>query len=148
MNWQPELTRDIRNAIFDAYAEAQRVDDDHINTEHLLLGLLRDESNRACCLLRELNIRPTDIRAEVEGRLASRYLRTRLDVPLTPRADRVLQLTYEMAKDLEERAIHSGHLLLALLKEGQGLAAIALAEQGVTISRVGQLLGRPAATVI
>ncbi|HEY7515471.1 MAG TPA: Clp protease N-terminal domain-containing protein, partial [Vicinamibacteria bacterium] len=98
--------------------EAQRFQHDYIGTEHILLGLIREGGGVAADVLRNLSVDPLRVREEVEKRMkAGTASVTMGQLPFTPRAKRVLELSLEEARDLGHNYIGTEHLLLGLIRE-------------------------------
>lgn len=104
-----------------------------MDTEHLLLGLLRDPTNRATEALDQLRVRPAKIRMRVEEQVSPESRVDQDDMSLTPSAKQVINLAYDESRTLQSACIGSEHLLLGLLRENEGLAARVLAELGVEL---------------
>ena len=134
--WQ-RFCEEARNAIFGAQEEAKLLGDGFVSTEQLLLGLVRNPHSLAVHALEALGISVGRVRAEVEKQLPRREGEKSTDLSLTPRAKRVLDITYELAPEYmvpgtHEFYIGTEHLLLALIKEADGLAGRTLAKLGAT----------------
>jgi hypothetical protein len=129
-------TERARRTIFFGRYEASQFGSPHIETEHLLLGLLREDKSLANRFL------PPDatvetIRRQIEGRTAPREkLPTSVDLPLSHECKRVLAYGAEEAERLKHGHIDTEHLLLGLLREEKGFAAQLLGEQGLTLRSV------------
>jgi ATP-dependent Clp protease ATP-binding subunit ClpC len=123
-------TETARRVIFFSRYEASQFGNPQIETEHLLLGILRE--NRG--LTRRLKLDVEEIRGEVEGRVKIRAkTSTSVDLPLSDESKRVLAYAAEEAERLGDRHIGSEHLLLGLLREEKGLAAVLLRDAGLRI---------------
>lgn len=116
-----------------ANLEALRFQHEYIGTEHILLGLVKD--NLGAAVLEELNVDPQRIRLDVEKviqagpepvRIASGLL------PQTPRAKKVIEYAIDESRMLRDTYIGTEHLLLGLIREGEGVAGITLAQHMVT----------------
>lgn len=119
-----------------AQEEAQRFQHNYIGTEHLLLGLIRDETNVAVTILRNLNVDPVKVRDAVEF-IIGRGDRIILgEIGLTPRSKKVIELTINEARRLNHHYIGTEHLLLGLVREGEGIAAGVLESLGVRLENV------------
>lgn len=122
-----------------AMEEAHRLGHNYLGTEHLLLGIIKEGNNLAIQALEKLGISLPALKARVEEmittshRVESFYMGAQ--IALTPRAKRVLELAYTEAKELGHPYVGTEHLLLALLREGEGVAARALEEEGVDLPR-------------
>lgn len=135
-------TEKARRAIFFARYEASQYDSPYIETEHLLLGLLKEDPSLAGLLPNSRDI--SEIRAEVEQHIEPRErVPTSFEVPLTAQCTRALHLAAEEANGLASRTIGTGHLLLGLLRISDGLAAHIV---GTTPADLGRLREKVHAT--
>lgn len=117
------FTDTARRVVVYAKEEALLLDHDHIGTEHLLLGLLRDDTETAVQVLTSLGAALAPARALVEE-MAGRGDQGRTgDIPFTARAKKVLELSLREALQLGHNYIGSEHILLGLVREGQGVGA-------------------------
>ncbi len=132
--WQ-RFTERARKVVFYAQEEAQKFGEGYVSTEHLLLGLVRDEDSVAARVLDKLGVGLERVREEVEKQLPRADRRTVQEMSLTPRAKRVIDLAYDEARSLNNNYIGTEHLLLGLIREGEGLAGRVLAKLGVDIER-------------
>jgi len=108
---------------------------EYIGTEHLLLGLLDEGTSVACNVLRSLQVDAARLRAVVEARVnRGPHALTMDQLPFTPRAKKVLELAMEEASEFGHSYIGTEHLLLGLLGEAKGIAALALQECGVDLA--------------
>lgn len=129
-----------------ARKEAQRFNHDFIGTEHILLGLVQEGSGVAANVLKNLGVDGTKIRAEIEKHVQSGpSMVTMGQLPFTPRAKKVLELSQEEANELGHNYIGTEHLLLGLIRENDGVAAQVLMDLQVKLedvkSEVLELLG-------
>jgi ATP-dependent Clp protease ATP-binding subunit ClpC len=132
--WQ-RFTERARKVVFYAQEEAQRFGEGYVSTEHLLLGLVRESDSVAARVLEKLGVNLSRIRAEVEKQLPRGDARPSQDMTLTPRAKRVIDLAYDEARNLNNNYIGTEHLLLGLIREGDGLAGRVLAKLGVELEK-------------
>ena len=132
--WQ-RFTERARRVIFFAQEEANRLGENYVSTEHLLLGLVRENGSTAIRILQELGVSASQIRAEVERQISRGDGRVDEDMHLTPRAKRVIDLAYEVARDFDQNFVGTEHLLLGLIREGDGLAATVMSRLGVDYAR-------------
>ena len=132
--WQ-RFTERARKVVFYAQEEAQKFGEGYVSTEHLLLGLVRESDSVAARVLERLGVSLSRIRAEVEKQLPRGETRHSQDMSLTPRAKRVIDLAYDEARNLNNNYIGTEHLLLGLIREGDGLAGRVLAKLGVELDR-------------
>jgi len=120
-----------------ARKEAQRFNHDFIGTEHILLGLIQEGSGVAANVLKNLGVEITKIRNEIEKNVQSGpSMVTMGQLPFTPRAKKVLELSMEEANDLGHNYIGTEHLLLGLLRENDGVAAQVLLDLGLKLEEV------------
>ncbi|UCD63689.1 MAG: ATP-dependent Clp protease ATP-binding subunit [Candidatus Zixiibacteriota bacterium] len=118
------FTEAARKAIEFARDEAARLRHDYIGTEHLLLGLIRLGEGRACEIIANLGLELADLRASVEEVVQpSGGTMTMGQLPLTARAKKTLEVSGQEARALKSKDIDTEHILLALLKDEEGVAA-------------------------
>ncbi len=115
-----------------AQDEAQRFGHGHIGTEHVLLALTRDDETTAVRALRSLSIDIDKLRAATEFIIGSGGLPLTPELGLTSAAKRVVELSIDEARRHGHHEIGTGHLLLGLVREGQGIGAGVLESLGVT----------------
>ncbi|MCX6343101.1 MAG: ATP-dependent Clp protease ATP-binding subunit [Fimbriimonadales bacterium] len=132
--WQ-RFTERARRVVFYAQEEAQKFGEGYVSTEHLLLGLVRESDSVAARVLDKLGVSLNRVRAEVEKQLPRGDARPNQDMTLTPRAKRVIDLAYDEARNLNNNYIGTEHLLLGLIREGDGLAGRVLAKLGVELEK-------------
>jgi ATP-dependent Clp protease ATP-binding subunit ClpC len=132
-----KFTERVRRVIYLARDEANRLQNDYIGTEHLLLGIVREGEGIAARVLRKLDIDLEQIQQVIENMVKPTGGTLTLgEIPLTPRAKRVLELSIEEARLLNHNYVGTEHLLLGLIREGEGVAARILLELGVDRKRV------------
>jgi hypothetical protein len=119
-----------RQTVVGAQEEARSLRHGYVGTEHLLLGLLRQHDGVAAQALRATGVSPEATRQEVLDIIGRGHQVVRGHVPFTPRAKKVLQLSLREARQLGHMYIGTEHLLLALLREGQGVACQVLSRLG------------------
>jgi ATP-dependent Clp protease ATP-binding subunit ClpC len=120
-----------------ARQEAQRFNHEYLGTEHILLGLVQEGSGVAANVLKNMSIDLNKIRTEVEKIVKSGpSMVTMGQLPFTPRAKKVLELSMEEAGNLGHNYIGTEHLLLGLIKENEGIAAQVLINLGVKLEDV------------
>ena len=120
-----------------ARKEAQRFNHDFIGTEHILLGLIQEGSGVAANVLKNLGVEINRIRAEIEKNVQSGpSMVTMGQLPFTPRAKKVLELSMEEANELGHNYIGTEHLLLGLLRENDGVAAQVLMDLNIKLEDV------------
>jgi len=131
------FTDRVRRVIYFARDEASRLQHDYIGTEHLLLGIVREGEGIAAKVLGKMDLDFEQIQQAVESMVkSSGGTLTIGEIPFTPRAKRVLELAIEEARLLGHNYVGTEHLLLGLIREGEGVAAQVLAELGVDRKRV------------
>ncbi|MFH1925232.1 MAG: ATP-dependent Clp protease ATP-binding subunit [Chloroflexota bacterium] len=124
-----------RHVLTIAQEEARQMNHSYIGTEHVLLGLAREEAGVAAKVLTNLGVSLNKIRSAVEF-ISSRGERPSTgETGLTPRAKRVIELAIDEARQLSHNYIGTEHLLLGLLREGEGVASGVLDSLGVTLER-------------
>jgi predicted ester cyclase len=131
------FTERARRIIILAREDAGRFRQDFVGAEHVLSGLIRDGEGVATAVLQRLGLPLETIRSEVERTLTGfPKSRTLGEVPFTPQAKRVLELSIEEARQLRHKYVGTEHLLLGLMKEGQSLAAKILESLGARLDDV------------
>ena len=131
--WQ-RLTERARNMIFFAQEEAEKSGWNLVGPEHLLLGLLRQEDHVASLVLLTMHVDLQELRAETLRQMKPGDCgKPGTEMALTPSAKRVIDLSYDEARRLTNNYIGTEHLLLALLREGEGLAGRVLHSAGVDL---------------
>jgi ATP-dependent Clp protease ATP-binding subunit ClpC len=129
-----------RKAIAYAREEAIRLDHDYIGTEHILLGIIREGNGVAVAVLENLTVDLAKLRHEVEKLVASTGGTLTLGkVEFSMTAKKVLELAQEEAQNLGHNYIDTEHILLGLIREGEGIAARVLASFGVTLTRAREV---------
>ena len=130
------FTERAREVVVLAQDEARLLKHNYIGTEHLLLGLLREEEGLAARVLESLHITTAEVRAQV-GRIVGRGEEvTAGQIPFTPRAKKVLELSLREALSLGHNYISTEHVLLGLVRENEGVAARILLNFDVDPERV------------
>ncbi len=124
-----------RRVLISAQEEAQHFNHSYIGTEHILLGLLREEEGVAAKVLVNLGTSLNKVRSAVELVMGRGEKPTTGETGLTPRAKRVIELAIDEARHLSHNYIGTEHLLLGLLREGEGTAAGVLDSFGITLER-------------
>ncbi len=130
------FTERARRVIILAQEEAKRLNHSAVGTEHILLGIIREGEGVASKVLESLNINPDRLRAEVESAIGRGERTPYEEVAFTPRAKKVLELALDEARRLGHNYIGTEHLLLGLIREGEGVAARILEAMGADLERV------------
>ncbi len=119
-----------------AQEEAQRFNHNYIGTEHILLGLVRETEGVAARVLSGLNVDLTKVRSAVEFIIGRGERPAQGEIGLTPRAKKVVELAVDEARRMNHTYIGTEHLLIGLLREGEGVAAGVLESLGVNLEKV------------
>ncbi|CAN1126784.1 ATP-dependent Clp protease ATP-binding subunit ClpA homolog [Linum perenne] len=119
-----------------AQEEARRLGHNYVGTEQILLGLIGEGTGIAAKVLKSMRINLKDARVEVEEFIGRGNGFVAVEILFTPGAKRVLELSLEEARQLGHNYIGSEHLLLGLLREGEGLAALVLENLGADASNI------------
>ena len=133
-----KFTERARRALQFAQEEAQRFQHNYIGTEHLLLGLIREEEGVAAEVLESLGVELSQIRTAVEFIIGRGDRIVLGEIGLTPRAKKVIELAVDEARRMNHHYIGTEHILLGLVREGEGIAAGVLESLGVRLEKVRQ----------
>jgi ATP-dependent Clp protease ATP-binding subunit ClpC len=131
-----------RQAVVYAQEEARVLKHNYVGTEHLLLGLLREEEGLAARVLESLDVTFEEVRAQVVRIVGEGERTTYGQIPFTPRAKKTLELSLRVARSFDHKNIDTEHVLLALVEEREGLAAQTLDEFDVDREAIGRELSR------
>ena len=135
------FTRRVRHCLIAARHEAGRLGHDTVGTEHMLLGLLSVPDGLPSHIADSLRIDALSLKADVERRAGRGTVTTELpDIPYAPEAKLVLEYTMDEAARLGADDVDSEHLLLGMLAEGKGIAAVALRAQGLELEKARQVI--------
>ena len=119
-----------------AQEEAQRFNHNYIGTEHILLGLVRETDGVAARVLSSLGVELSKVRSAVEFIIGRGERPSPGDIGLTPRAKKVIELAVDEARRLSHHYIGTEHLLIGIMREGEGVAAGVLESLGVSLDKV------------
>lgn len=119
-----------------AQEEARRLGHNFVGTEQVLLGLIGEGTGVAAKTLKTMGVTLKDARAEVEKIIGRGSGFVAVEIPFTPRAKRVLELSWDEARQLGHNYIGTEHLLLGLIREGEGVAARVLENLGVDLNKI------------
>ncbi|HMY03959.1 MAG TPA: Clp protease N-terminal domain-containing protein, partial [Candidatus Obscuribacter sp.] len=119
-----------------AQEEARRLGHNFVGTEQILLGLIGEGTGIAAKTLKSMGVNLKDARTEVEKIIGRGSGFVAVEIPFTPRAKRVLELSWDEARQLGHNYIGTEHLLLGLIREGEGVAARVLENLGVDLTKV------------
>src|SRR5579885_2073628 len=132
------FTDRARSVVVLAQEEARLLNHNYIGTEHLLLGLIRESEGIAATALERLGVSLEVVRSRVEEIIGYGGSSPSGHIPFTPRAKKVLELSLREALQLGHNYIGTEHLLLGLIREGEGVAAQVLVKLGADLNRVRQ----------
>ena len=130
------FTERARKVVVKAQDEARFLKQNYIGTEHILLGLINEKEGMAARVFYELNIPFDDIKSAVREVVNEGTSESYEHIPFTPRAKKVLELSLREALQMGHNYIGTEHILLGLLKEGEGVAARVLNSMGITLDIV------------
>lgn len=131
-----KFTERARKVLTLAQEEAQRFNHNYIGTEHLLLGLVREGDGVAARVLSNMGVQLPKVRSAVEFIIGRGESVIMGEIGLTPRAKKVIELAVDEARRLNHHYIGTEHLLLGLVREGEGIAAGVLESLGVNLEKV------------
>ena len=131
-----KFTERTRKVLSLAQEEAQRFNHNYIGTEHLLLGLVREGDGVAAKVLLNLGVELNQVRSVVESRVGRGDRIVLGDIGLTPRSKKVIELAVDEARRLNHHYVGTEHVLLGLVREGEGIAAGVLESLGVSLEKV------------
>ncbi len=142
------FTERARKVIILAKEEAKRFNHDYIGTEHLLLGLIREGEGVAATVLRSMGVDLSQVRVEIEKLVQPGPASIMSgDIPFTPQAKKAIELAMDEANAMGHNYIGTEHLLLGLIREGEGVAYQVLSNLGLDLNRVREaimdILGAP-----
>jgi ATP-dependent Clp protease ATP-binding subunit ClpC len=132
------FTDRARRVVVLAQEEARMLNHNYIGTEHLLLGLIHEGEGVAAKALESLGISLEGVRQQVEEIIGQGQQSPSGHIPFTPRAKKVLELSLREALQLGHNYIGTEHILLGLIREGEGVAAQVLVKLGADLNRVRQ----------
>src|SRR5574341_1458282 len=143
------FTERARKVIILAREEAIRLGHNFVGTEHLLLGLIREGDGLAVAILKKLNVNIAAVKTEIEKIVAvGNEFSPGSEIPFTPQAKKVLEYAISEARSLGHNYIGTEHLLLGLIREGEGIGSLVLRDFGVSVAaakaQAQELLGEQA----
>jgi ATP-dependent Clp protease ATP-binding subunit ClpC len=130
------FTDGARHVVVLAQEEARLLGHNHVGTEHILLGLIHEEEGVACQVLESLGISLQGAREHIEEIIGQGQAAPPVHMPFTPRAKKVLELSLRSAFELGRDYIGTEHILLGLVREGEGVAAQVLQKLGTDLNRI------------
>jgi ATP-dependent Clp protease ATP-binding subunit ClpA len=131
-----KFTKRARKVLSLAQEEAQRFHHNYIGTEHLLLGLVHEGEGVAARVLMDLGVELTKVRSAVEFVIGRGDRIVLGEIGLTPRAKKVIDLAVDEARRMDHHYVGTEHLLLGLIREGEGIAAGVLVSLGLTLEQL------------
>jgi ATP-dependent Clp protease ATP-binding subunit ClpC len=129
-------TEKAKKAIMIAQEEAINLNHDYIGTEHVLIGLIKEEEGGASQVLKQLGVNVVKVVEEVERLVGKGEYQQVGEITFTPRAKKVLELASQEASQLKNNYIGTEHILLGLIKEGSGVAVRILTDLGINLDNV------------
>ncbi len=132
------FTDRARRVVVLAQEEAKMLNHNYIGTEHILLGLIHEGEGVAAKALESLGISLDAVREQVQDIIGQGQQQPTGHIPFTPRAKKVLELSLREALQLGHNYIGTEHILLGLIREGEGVAAQVLVKLGADLNRVRQ----------
>src|SRR6195952_5381043 len=137
-NMFERFTDRARRVVVLAQEEARMLSHNYIGTEHILLGLIHEGDGIAAKALESLGVSREAVRAQVEEIIGQGQQAPSGHIPFTPRAKKVLELSLREALQLGHNYIGTEHILLGLIREGEGVAAQVLVKLGADLNKVRQ----------
>ena len=134
------FTERAQKALLYAQEEARNIGHNYVGTEHLLLGLLREEGGAAAKVLADLGMEIDKMREYIVRLVGKGNFNFSEGFGYTPRTKRVMELSFYEARNLGHNYVGTEHLLLALIREGEGVAARIMKDAGVDLAKVRALV--------
>lgn len=131
-----KFTDQAKRVLHRAQEQAQRFQHHYVGTEHVLLGLLEGGEDIAHAVLRRVGVEPDQVRRQVEASMTRGERQVRGEIGLTPQVKRVVALALDEAQRLGHRSVGTEHLLIALIRLDEGIAADVLKRLGVDLEQV------------
>jgi len=129
-------TEKAKKVVMIAQEEAINLNHDYIGSEHILIGLLKEEEGVASLVLKQLGLNVDKVTEEVERLVGKGEYQQIGEIAFTPRAKKILELASQEASQLKNNYIDTEHILLGLIKEGSGVAVRILSDLGVNLDNV------------
>jgi ATP-dependent Clp protease ATP-binding subunit ClpC len=127
---------DVRTTLDRAREESRKLNHEYVGTEHLLLSIVAEPTNRGVEILRRLSVDPAEVRDLIVATVKKGGSAVPADLPYTSRSKKVFELALEAARERNQSVAGVDYLLLGLLREKKGIAAQVLHDRGVTLERV------------
>ena len=137
--WE-RFTERARRSVFFAQEEAGKLGENYVSTEHLLLGLTREKDSIAILALEGIGIQPGVVKAKIISQVSQGDGKLGQDMQLSPRAKRVIDLSYDEARALSNSYIGTEHLLLGLIREKEGMAGRVLNGLGAELEKTRNVI--------
>ena len=131
-----KFTERAQKALLIAQEEARRLNYNYVGTEHLLLGLIGEGEGIAAKVLQNLDVKVDVVKKEVERLIGKGNIEPVGEIAFTPRSKRALELSFEEARILGHNYVGTEHLLLGIIKEGEGIASRVLQNIGASLDKV------------
>ena len=131
-----------RRAVVLSAEQARDLSHNYIGTEHLLLGLIAEGQGPAAQVLTSMGVTVDGVRGQIEAKIGRGKREPTGHIPFTPRAKKVLELSFPEAMQLGQSQVGTGPILLAMLTEGTGLASEILAERSAPAQTIRELITR------
>lgn len=135
-NSSPRFTERARKVLSLAQEEALRFNHNYMGTEHILLGLVREGEGVAARVLANLGIDPPKVRNAIEFIIGRGERQVVGEIGLTPRAKKIIELAVDESRRLGHDYVGTEHLLLGIIREGEGIASGVMESLGVNLERV------------
>ena len=136
MSLNGRFTELAQRALMYSQEEARAMGHNYVGTEHLLLGLLKEGEGAACQVLNGLGIDIDSVRLQIEGMVGKGDFIFNEGFGYTPRTKRVLEMSFYEARNLGHNYVGTEHMLLALIREGEGVGAKAIIDLGINLQQV------------
>jgi ATP-dependent Clp protease ATP-binding subunit ClpC len=140
------FTESAKRALTMAHEEAERSHHPFIGSEHLLLGVLREDEGLAAKVLNNLGVEPTTVRSAIESVLGRNQRVIIQQIVPTSRVKKVIEISFVEARRMGDNYVGTEHLLLGLLIDGEGVAAHILGDLGANLEAVREQLSRLSVT--
>ena len=131
-----KYTEKAKRVIMIAQEEAINLSHDYIGTEHILIGLIKEEEGVASQVLQQLGLNVAKVAEVIERLVGKGEYKQVGEITFTPRAKKILELASQEASQLKNNYIDTEHILLGLLKERSGVAVKILADLGINLDNV------------
>ena len=135
------FSEQVKRVMQHAREECSRLGHNYIGTEHLLLGLIKEDKGKAVEILTHLNLDLKTLKGSIGDYVATSDTNKKIDeVPFTPRAKQILEIAANEAREIGSKFVDTEHILLALTKDREGVAAQILTGFGVNFGQIKQVV--------